>query len=432
MGQVYYETHPLSPVGTISATFAAQRRSPYTPELLPSGSPPSGDLLLTNPGTKHMAHNLELARVTTEADRRAFLGFPYRLYRHDPNWTPRLWPEQRAWLKRENGFFDHGDADWYIARREGEIVGTIGAAIDHHVNNALNQRCGAFGFLEFVEDYDVFTALIERAKAWLRVRGVTHMTGPQSFGSSDYPGFLVGRYDVPAALFEGHSPPYYLAFAERAGWPRSGADTLAYRAFRELVEGRPEMIPAKIKHVAERVARNPRYAIRRAELGHFERELQIVLRLYNRSLATLPGFAPVAEDEFRRFVQELIPVLQEDMVLFALVDGREVGFSLALPNLAEAFKVCGGLRYPWQYPLLWLGMRRITGVSYKILAMEPEYWGLGLEALMFARMIEIALKRGYRWMDMSLTGEDNPQTNKLATRLGAEEYKRYRILKVEL
>lgn len=378
-----------------------------------------------------MTSPLTVSRATTDGDRRAFLRFPHRLYQRDPNWIPRLWPDQMAWLRREHGFFDHGDADWYLARREGEVVGTIGVAIDHHSNNYLNRRYGAFGFLEFIEDYEIFRALMDRGREWLRKRGITHMTGPQSFGASDFPGMLVARFDTPAALYEGHTLPYYLEFARRAGWSVH-SDTLAYRVFRQRAGERLEFLPSKLLHVAQRAARNPRYAIRQAELDQFEREFQAVLRIYNRSLATLPDFAPVAEDEFRRFVKELMPILREELVLFALVDGKEVGFSLALPNLAEAFHHCGGLRYPWHYAQLWWGMRRLKGVSYKILAIEPEYWGMGLDAMMFARIGEICLARGTEWMDMSLTGEDNPQTNKLATRMGAEEYKRYRVFTVEV
>lgn len=377
------------------------------------------------------APGIDLIRLASEADRRAFLSFPYRLYRKDPNWIPRPWPDQMAWLRRQHLFFEHGDGEWFLARRGGEVVGTIGVAVDHHVNRHRQRSWGVFGFLEFVEDFEVFLALLEGARGWARLRGLTVLVGPQSFGASDYPGFLVGRYDCPAALLEGHSPPYYLAFAERAGL-KPCTDAIAYRAFRRVVGDRLESLPEKIRHAAERVARNPRYGVRQADLRHFEREFQAALRIYNRSLATLPDFSPVTEHEFRRMVEDLRPVLREELVLFATVDGREVGLALALPDVAEALHRSGGLRYPWQFAHLWWAMRRIRGVSFKILAMEPEYWGLGLEGLLFARLIENCVRLGFEWMDMSLTGEDNPQTNKLAKRLGAEEYKRYRQFMVEV
>ena len=374
---------------------------------------------------------LRVERVVTDADRRAVAALPYRVYRNDPNWIPRLWPEQLAWLRRENPFFENGDAEWFLARRGKEVVGTIGAAIDHRANQLRERRWGIFGFLECLEDEQVFHALIDQARTYLRLRGCTHMAGPSSFGGNDYPGFLVGRFDVPAAVYQGHTPPYYLAFAERAGWTMS-SDTLAYRFDARHAGRRLELLPAKLLHVAERASRNPRCSLRHAQLANFDRDLGIVLRIYNRSLATLPDFTPMGEDELRHFADSLRPILGEDLIWFALVDGREVGFSLAIPNVAEAFHRCGGLRYPWHFVQLAWAMRRIRSVSFKILAVEPEFWGLGLEAMMFARIGQIALQRGYRWLDGSLTGADNPQTNKISLRLGAEEYKRYRVYTVPL
>jgi GNAT superfamily N-acetyltransferase len=373
--------------------------------------------------------DLSLQRVVTDAARREFLALPYRLYRRDPNWIPRLWPEQMAWLRRQNPFFEQGDADWFIARRGGGVVGTIGVAQDHTANRVHDRRWGIFGFLEFEDDERVFAALTNQAREYLSLRGVTHMVGPRSFGDNDFPGFLVGRYDVPAALYEGHTPPYYLAMAERAGWSVQG-DTLAYRFEARKAGEHLELLPGKLRHVAERVARNPRCSLRSAQLSELERELRIVRRIYNRSLATLPDFTPMGDDELRRFADSLRPILVEELIWFALVDGEEVGFSLAVPNAAEAFQRCGGLRYPWQYLQLAWAMRRIRSVSFKILAVEPEYWGMGLEAWMLARIGEVSLRRGYRWLDGSLTGEDNPQTNKISLRLGAEEYKRYRVYTV--
>jgi GNAT superfamily N-acetyltransferase len=372
---------------------------------------------------------ITLQRVVTDSDRREFLSFPYRLYRKDPNWIPRLWPEQMDWLRRRNPFFEQGDGDWFLARRDAQVVGTIGAAMDHNANRVQGRKWGIFGFLEFVQDEQVFQSLVEGAKEYLHLRGATHMVGPRSFGESDFPGLLVGRYDCPAALFEGHTPPYYLAMAEMAGWAEY-SDTLAYRWEARTAGENLELLPGKLRHVAERVARNPRCALRSARIAQFDRDLRVVLRIYNRALGTLPGFTPMEESELRRFADDLRPILVEELVWFALVDGQEVGFSLAVPNAAEAFQRCGGLRYPWQYLNLALAMRQIRSVSFKILAVEPEYWGMGLEAYMFWRIGEVALRRGYRWLDGSLTGADNPQTNRISLGLGAEEYKRYRVFTV--
>jgi len=378
-----------------------------------------------------MGANLRVDRVRTEADRRAFLSFPYRLYRSDPNWIPRLWPEQMSWLRRQHDFFELGDAEWYIARRKHEVVGTIGVAVDHHWNKHLLRKWGVFGFLEFVQEPAIFAALAEQALTWLQARGMTHMMGPQSFGPNDFPGFLVRRFDLLASLFQGYSLPYYVQFAEQAGWQKY-QDSIAYRFICPRDSSGASLLPPSLERIAARVGQNPRYSVRQAEKRCFEREAHHILRLYNRGLGTLPRFAPLTEGEFRTFAEDLMPVLDEEMTLFALADGQEVGFALAIPNLAEAFHKSGGLRYPWNYAQLWWSSRHLKSVSFKILVMDPDYWTRGIEVLMYQRLAEVVKRRGYEWVDFSLTGDDNPQTNKIAAHYGLEEYKRYRTFQVEV
>ncbi len=378
-----------------------------------------------------MSQSFTMQQVIDDKDRKTFLHFPYQLYRNDPHWIPRLWPEQLAWLRRDHGFFEQAQADWYILRNGDQVVGTIGLAVDEQSNQHLGRKDAIFGFMEFDEDPEAFRQLMALAGNWARDHNCTHLLGPRSFTSNDYPGFLLGRFDTPAALYEGHTPPYYAAFADDAGWPAE-ADTLAYRGFRADYGDDLEGMPAKLFRVAERASKNSRLEVRRAELDHFEREFTIVVRLYNRALSQLRDFVPTTEAQFREFAESLRPVLREDMVLFALVDGREVGFSLALPNLAEAFAKCNGLRYPWNYLQLWWYAPRVKSASFKIQAIDPDYWGLGLEALMFMRMIEAFDRRGYHWVDASLTGGDNPFTNKILQRFGLEEYKRYRLYRIPI
>ena len=376
-----------------------------------------------------MQPKYSIQQVDNEKQRRAFLRFPYALYRQDPNWIPRLWPEQLAWLRREHGFFEHAQAEWFSIYEGKRIVGTVGVAIDEQANQHLKRQDAIFGFFECVDDRQVFQALIELARNWAREWGCKYLVGPRSFTDNDYPGFLLNHFDTPAALYEGHTPPYYVAFAKAEGWTVD-ADTLAYRAFRANYGKDLERLPAKLSRVAQRATRNRRVSVRQAELAHFEREFKIVLEIYNLALSRLPDFVPMTEAQFREFAESLKPVLQEDMILFAMVDGQEVGFSLALPNLAEAFHRSGGLRYPWNYLQLWWHARRVKSASFKILAIDPAYWGMGLEAIMFVKMIAAFIQRGYQWIDASLTGGDNPYTNKIAKRFGLEEYKRYRLYRI--
>jgi hypothetical protein len=125
-------------------------------------------------------------------------------------------------------------------------------------------------------------------------------------------------------------------------------------------------------------------------------------------------------------------MIDPDFAPFAQVEGRDVGFGLGLPDISQALLHCNGLRYPWNYLQLWWHSRHLPGFSFKIMAMLPEYWGRGLDALIYLEMGRQVLRKGFRWVDMSLTGEDNPMTNKLATRVGAIVDKRYRVYELDL
>jgi len=155
-------------------------------------------------------------------------------------------------------------------------------------------------------------------------------------------------------------------------------------------------------------------------------------RIYNRSLAILPELTPIEEREWHWEAKKLRPLIDPDCAFFTQVDGREVGFGLGLPDINQALLHCNGLRYPWNYFHLWWHSRRITGLSFKIMALLPEYWGRGLDALIYLEMGRAMLRKGYQWVDLSLTGEDNPMTNRLATRIGARVDKRYRIYELEV
>jgi GNAT superfamily N-acetyltransferase len=164
----------------------------------------------------------------------------------------------------------------------------------------------------------------------------------------------------------------------------------------------------------------------------WEQEVVKLHGVYNKALAVLPEFSPIELVEFQATAAGLRSVIDPQLVFIAEVDGKTAGFALGLPNLTEALKVANGLQYPWDYMRLLRAQKNIKSVSFKILAIDPAYWGYGLEALMFLEMGKALVRKGYDWVDASLTNEFNPQTNKLATRLGAYVYRRYREFRLKL
>lgn len=373
--------------------------------------------------------------VETGADKRAFYKFAFRVYKDDPVWVPHLWPQRKDYLDKKAAFFTFGEGDFWLAKEGGQVVGTIGTAIDHSRNRNMDWMAACFGFFEVLPGrYDVAGFMWDFACAWAREHGMTELVGPYSFSSSEEQGFLVAGFEQPVSVMLAHNPPYYPEFAEQYGFRKSElGDWVAYRFDFSQIGYSMDNAPNALGRIAERARRrHGEQIVRIPKMKDWDAEVERLHDIYNKSLAVLPEFSPMELAEFRAQAMGLKAIIDPDLVLIAEVDGKAVGFALGLPNITEALKVANGLQFPWDYVRLMCARSRIESASFKILAIDPQYWGYGLEAAMILEMGRQFLRKGYLWADASVTGEYNPQTNKLATRFGAYVYRRYREYRLAL
>lgn len=369
-------------------------------------------------------------------ERRQFLLFPWRIHHDDPLWVPPVVSERAARIDpAREPRFRRGEAALFLAWRGRRPVGTIGVAVDTKASEGRPHPVVDFGFFECIEDRAVVTALLDRAVAWARRHHADRLWGPQSFGDSDEPGVLIKGRETPRGVMMGWSAPYYRRFVEGYGFTYY-RDALAYRInLTECVDSEGHFKPpGRLRGIARRVRARygDRVQLRPGDLEHWDDQLAIALGIYNRALGLLPHFYPMPWEEWLRLGAAIRPLLDPDLALFLLLDGEPVGFTLALPNINTALLHCNGLRYPWDYVKLWWHSRHLPGLSFKIMAMVPEVHGLGLDALVYFHVGETAWRKGYEWIDLSLTGDDNPTTNRLAARFGARLDKRYRIYQLSM
>jgi len=370
--------------------------------------------------------SIDLIPVRTRADQRAFYRFLYEVYRDAPNWVPPLWPQRREYFEKKAAFFSYGEGEFWLAKQDGRLVGTIGTAVNHSRNRDLGIRAATFGFFETLPGrYDVACALWDFAGRWARERGLDRLDGPYSFSGEDDHGFLCAGFDTPSSIMMAHTHPDYYQFAERYGFQKIH-ETVAYRVDLDPSVSAEELLPVAVP-IAERArARHPQAVIRNPRMQDWDAEIVRLHAVYNRSLAVLPEFYPTELAEFQAQADGLRQIIDTDLVFIAELDGRTIGFALGLPNLAEALQHANGLQYPWDYLRLLRASKHIRSASFKIMAMDPDYWGYGLDVIMYLEMARAMLRKGYTWVDASLTGEFNPQTNRMLPRVGAYIYRRYR------
>jgi len=366
-----------------------------------------------------------IKKVETIQDKEKFLTFPWKVYQDDPIWVPPLLPERRDLLDPDkSAFLKRADADFFLAYRAGDLAGTICAAEDPPTNQKRGTKECVFGFLEYIEDYDVFTALIETVRNWGQERGLDTLYGPWNLDYEDAYGVLIEGRDVPPVIMCGHSPEYYQGFMDRYGFVPARAQNLALRI---SLEESPQY--RRMLRLAERVKKQGKIKVRPADFNQWDREVGIVHGLLGRALAHLEDSIGWHRESLERTLAPFKTIADPNLILFAEVDGQTVGFLPGVPNLNEFFIKINGLKYPWNYlQLLWM-MRfdQPDSLSAKSILVLPEYWNRGVVILLMEEMYHRAQEQGYKWIDMSITSADNPTSVLTAEKLGAEIYKRWQV-----
>jgi GNAT superfamily N-acetyltransferase len=375
--------------------------------------------------------DIEVLPVRNPREKRIFLTFPWKIYKGDPLWVPPLLPERAKNTDPKRGlFFRDGRAEFFLAWKDGKPAGTICVAEDFNSTRSLDHAECMFGFFECVDDYAVAEALFAKAEEWARANKMTALYGPYNLDREDCRGLLIEGRDRPSALLCGHQPVYYQGFFERFGLTKFGEDGLAYTIDINLNDPKVR----RVLRLAEKVReRSPKFRVRAANFNDKDAEIDRIVDLQNRGLAHFPGFVPYTRTDIETMILPLIDLVDPELVLFAEVDGKPAGFFPGVPNFNEVLIHLNGLRYPWDYlRALIYQNKKPRCISIKSAVVPPEYWDSGVAILLFAEMAKRAAARGFQWADLSLTGDENPDTWPLAHHMDAQIYKRYRFYRKEL
>jgi GNAT superfamily N-acetyltransferase len=374
---------------------------------------------------------IEVRPVESRCEKQLFLTFPWRIYRQDPLWVPPILSERARRLDPQRGtFFQRGgQAAAFIAWQDRQPLGTILVAEDCSLNQQRGLKDCLFGFFECIDDYEVARALFNQAASWARQRNLETLYGPFNLDYEDGYGILIEGRDRPPALLCGHNPPYYQKLVETYGFPPARGDNIAF----EFRLDQPNPALKRVQQIAERVRRRRDFVIRGGDLAHWDQEVERVFQLINIALAHLPDFIPWQWESFKDSLGQFRQIIDPELILFAEVEGQVVGWFPGIPNLNEILIHLNGLRYPWDYLRLARYMRyKPQGIAVKSVLVHPDFWDTGLSVLLFDEMHQRIQQRGYTWVDLSLTSEDNPDTPLLANRAGARLYKRYRVYRLPL
>jgi len=372
---------------------------------------------------------LEVRPVQGRRDLNAFIKLPFRLHRGTP-WVPPLITERRRFLDRgKNPFFDHADAEYFLAERDGQAVGRITAQVDERWTRYQGGNDGMFGFFESENDPEVVRALVEAATEWLRARGRDRMLGPMDFTTNDECGLLVEGHELEPMILEPWHPPYYSELLEGLGASKV-MDLLMWRlAMGELEQGDQfhDLIHQAATNAAEHgvVIREMRKRDLDAEIGRF-------MDVYNEAWGDNWGFVPITEEEVRFQAKNLKPILDPNWAMIAERDGEVVGAALTLPDVNQVLAHMNGRLLPIGWWRFLTGRGNIDRVRVLALGVKPRFQHLGVAAALYVRHLEVAARVGQLWGEMGWILEVNEPMNRAMEGMGGEVVKRYRLYELPL
>ena len=352
---------------------------------------------------KQQRMTITIKRVGCKADLKHFIRFNYEMYKGNAFSVPDLYEDMLKTLSPgKNPAFEFCEADYFLAYRDGKIVGRVAAIINKRANAAWNKKAVRFGWIDFIDDEDVSRALVETVSAWGKERGMDMMEGPLGFTDMDAEGMLIEGFDQLSTMATIYNFPYYPQHMERLGLQKE-MDWI------EMKLKVPDAVPEKYKRIAEVVKNKCRLHVRKIKSMREVRKEALgykIFDLINEAYTPLFGYSQMTKNQIDQYINEYLPILDLEMV--TLIENEEneiVGVGISMASLSTALQRAKGKLFPfgWFYLLKSLYIKRPPILDLLLVAVKPEYQNKGVNALLFADLIPIYIKKGFKW------GETNPE-----------------------
>jgi hypothetical protein len=380
----------------------------------------------------HPAGPVTIHPVEGKHDKREFVELAFRLNRGDPAWVPPLTGEVFALLTPgKNPWFEHGKAQFFLARRDGRTVGRISAHIDflaleQPAEQGMGPGTGNWGLIE-AEDAETAHALIVAAEDWLRSQGMHRALGPLSISIWDEPGLLVEGFDTPPTIMLGHNSPLYRAWIEAEG----------YRPVKKLINYAVEIIdgfPPLVNRIVAAGERNERIRIRRVDKRRFDAEARLIMGILNDAWSDNWGFVPLTDSEIAYIGKKLKDIVFEDLIRVAEVDGEAVAFMIVLPNINELLIDMDGslLPFNWARLLWWLRKPKSRRLRVPLMGVVKRLQNSRMASTLAFMMIEYIRRDGVAHYgaqqgDIGWVLDDNQGMNAVAEAIDATVNRVYQL-----
>lgn len=365
---------------------------------------------------------VDISPVRSKKELDEFIKLPWKIYKNDPYWVPPLITDMKKILDRKkNPFFQHSEAELFLAKRKGELVGRIAAILNNNHNEFHNEQTGFFGFFESINDSEVSYELLNTARTWVKEKGMRVLRGPMNFSTNETCGFLSEGFDASPVIMMPYNPKYYLELMEKFGLRRI-KELYAYYFDRDMP------IPERFVAITRKTHQDKSIKIRRINLKDIWNEVERIQTIYNDAWSRNWGFVPMTEAELKYMAKELKPIADPDIIYFAEVNGEIAGFSLALPDYNQILRKVNGRLLPFGIFKLLINRKNINRIRVITLGVRQKFQKKrGLAPTFYYETYTRGKKKGYSLAEFSWILEDNILMNRALQGLGAKLYKKYAI-----
>ena len=354
--------------------------------------------------------SVQIKRVETKKDLKAFIECHYDLYEGNQYDAPNLYSDEFKTLSKDkNAAFDFCEAEYFLALKEGKVVGRVAAIINNKANEKWDKKDVRFGWIDFIDDIEVSKALLKAVEDYGREKGMTSVVGPLGFTDMDPEGMLTWGFDQLGTMATIYNYDYYPKHMEKLGGWEKDNDYVEYRL------DVPEAAPEKYTKIAEMVEK--RYNLHARKLtkkeifeGGYGKKL---FDLINVTYSHLYGFSELSERQIDQYVKMYFPLADLDLIT-VVEDGNKdnqlVGLAITIPSLTRALQKCHrGRLFPfgWWHLLRAIKFHKTEVVDLLLIGVLPEYRSKGANSLVFADLIPRYVKYGFKWGETHVEMETN-------------------------
>ena len=366
---------------------------------------------------------MEIQKINTNKSRdvREFIKFPFSLYKNSPKWVPPLISSMKQVMNRgKYPFYKHGNADFFIVKKNGKTVGRIAAIENDNYNKAHQEKTAFFYFYDVIEDKAVSDKLFKEVFNWAKKRGLNKILGPKGLLQLDGYGVLVEGYELAPPLNIAYNYPYYNDFILAAGFQKladyySGNLTTEYQ------------LPKRIYDIAEMVKKRRGFRVKnfssKDEILKWANQLRVI---YNKAFDGSTGFTPITEEEIYVIAQRILSIAPPELIKLIFKGDEIVGFLFAYPNINEGLRKAKGKLFPFG----WIHIKKAihsTTVDFNGIGLLPEHQGVGATAVLYTELEKTIRSHQFNYANLVQVREDNIKSMGDMKALGIKWNKRHRI-----